>query len=179
MLHNAPPPCGEGIGWGRGPIGSQKNLLSRGRGQPPTLPTRGRADDTNLADEGEDVVKALKIRARIEAVEGTVPNEIVCFMIIDGLSPYGRVAALSQAQPGGVGETDGFQPGLDQPHRTRRRLWIARYPPQARPSPQCASLVVAARRQLGVVSLEFLSREFRCVPGIRVPGIPELRCTRH
>jgi len=54
----------------------------------------------DLADEGEDVVEALKIRARIEAGEETVPGEVVHFMIVDGLSAlaaWRKHRGLSQA----------------------------------------------------------------------------------
>jgi DNA-binding XRE family transcriptional regulator len=54
----------------------------------------------DLADEGEDVVEALKIKARIEAGEGTVPGEVVRLMIVDDLHPvaaWRRYRELSQA----------------------------------------------------------------------------------
>jgi DNA-binding XRE family transcriptional regulator len=54
----------------------------------------------DLADEGEDVVEALKAKARIEAGEGTVPGEVVRAMIVDGLgalAAWRRHRGLSQA----------------------------------------------------------------------------------
>jgi DNA-binding XRE family transcriptional regulator len=54
----------------------------------------------DLADEGEDVIEALKVRARIEAGEGTAPGDVVRAMIVDGLHPiaaWRRYRGLSQA----------------------------------------------------------------------------------
>jgi DNA-binding XRE family transcriptional regulator len=63
-----------------------------------------RADDyrrlEELAEDAEDVVEALAIEARIRAGEGTVPGEVVHFMIIDELHPvaaWRRYRGLSQA----------------------------------------------------------------------------------
>ena len=54
----------------------------------------------DLAEDGEDVVEALAIKARIDAGEGTVPGEVVRFMIDDDLHPiaaWRRYRGLSQA----------------------------------------------------------------------------------
>lgn len=53
-----------------------------------------------LAEDGEDVVDALAIKARIDAGEGTVPGEVVKAMIVDELHPiaaWRRHRGLSQA----------------------------------------------------------------------------------
>jgi hypothetical protein len=54
----------------------------------------------DLAEDGEDVVEALKARARIEAGEGTVPGEVVRSIIAEGSHPvaaWRRYRGLSQA----------------------------------------------------------------------------------
>src|SRR5688572_30801128 len=53
-----------------------------------------------LAEDGEDVVAAMAIKARIDAGEGTVPGEVVKLMIVDDLHPvaaWRRYRGLSQA----------------------------------------------------------------------------------
>jgi DNA-binding XRE family transcriptional regulator len=53
-----------------------------------------------LAEDGEDVVAAMAIKARIDAGEGTVPGEVVKLMIVDELHPvaaWRRYRGLSQA----------------------------------------------------------------------------------
>lgn len=53
-----------------------------------------------LAEDGEDVVEALAIKARIDAGEGTVPGEVVKAMIVGQFHPiaaWRRYRGLSQA----------------------------------------------------------------------------------
>lgn len=53
-----------------------------------------------IAEDSEDVTAALAIQAGIEAGEGTVPGEVVGFMMEDGLHPvaaWRRYRRLSQA----------------------------------------------------------------------------------
>ena len=53
-----------------------------------------------LAEDGEDVIEAQAIKARIDAGEGTVPGEVVRLMIVEGVHPvaaWRRYRGLSQA----------------------------------------------------------------------------------
>jgi DNA-binding XRE family transcriptional regulator len=53
-----------------------------------------------LAEDGEEVIEAQAIKARIDAGEGTVPGEVVKLMIVEGVHPvaaWRRHRGLSQA----------------------------------------------------------------------------------
>ena len=53
-----------------------------------------------LAEDGEDVIEAQAIKARIDAGEGTVPGEVVKLTIVEGVHPvaaWRRYRGLSQA----------------------------------------------------------------------------------
>lgn len=53
-----------------------------------------------LAEDGEDMIEALAIKARIEAGEGTVPGDVVKLTVLEGLHPvaaWRRYRGLSQA----------------------------------------------------------------------------------
>lgn len=84
-----------------------------------------------LAEDGGDVAAALAIEARIKAGERTIPGDVVRMIIVEDKHPIAAWRRL-RPQPGGAGAAGRAQPGLDQPHRTRRRPRLPRNPPPPR-----------------------------------------------